>query len=159
MDGSGRLARHARKECIWLASGQTCNKRTLPIGSRVRVVTSIDRVHYYSIIHMPSNESRYYHVVFPKYYYNSSINVLPIYCIVFDVHDTLQEHSVKFKNIPGYWNKKKIKFKNISAICGDLASAISGYAYATAVTAHVTHWQLAGSPLQNIYQSQSNCLN
>ena len=31
MDGSGRVARHAKKECIWLASGQTCARL---IGSR-----------------------------------------------------------------------------------------------------------------------------
>ena len=43
----------------------------------------------------------------------------------------LQEHSVNFKNIPGYSNEK-FNFKTISTTCGDLAPAISGYACAAA---------------------------
>jgi len=69
-----------------------------------------------------------------------------------DVHDILQEHSVISKNIPEYTNKK---VKNISAICGDLAAAMSGYTYAIAPMPHITQLQLAEIP----FQSQSNCLN
>jgi len=52
---------------------------------------------------------------------------------VFDVHETPQEHSVKFKNIQGYSNEK-FQFKNISATCGNLAPAIYGYAYVATPT-------------------------
>ena len=41
-----------------------------------------------------------------------------------DVHGTIQELSVKFKNIQGYSNEK---FKNISATYGNLAPAMFGY--------------------------------
>ena len=56
MDGSGWVARHEKKECISLASGQTCTERVHPIGSRVRVATSSN--------HIPSTESCYHHVFF-----------------------------------------------------------------------------------------------
>ena len=71
--------------------------------------------------------------------------------IMFDVHETPQEHSVKFKNIPGYSNEK-FQFKNISATRGNLAPAIYGYAYDA--TPHIIHRQLTESPHQNSSQCQ-----
>ena len=44
MDGSGRVARRAKKECISLASAQTCNESAGLIGSCVRVATPSVRV-------------------------------------------------------------------------------------------------------------------
>ena len=72
--------------------------------------------------------------------------------IVLDVHDTLQEHSVKPKSIPGYSNEK-FKFKNISAICADLAPLRPKLLAGNLVL------NIAENPLQNSPQSHLNCLN
>ena len=60
---------------------------------------------------------------------------------MFDVHESLQEHSVKFKYIPGYSNEK-FKFKKISV-------TVATWPWPYPAVAHVTHRQLAESPLQN----------
>jgi len=82
----------AKKECIWLASGQACNER-----ERVWLAHMFERS-CLLLVHTPSSESCYCHVIFTKYYYNSFIDISPLLWLMF---------TTLFKNIQ--WNLRTFK--------------------------------------------------
>ena len=104
------------------------------------------------LVHVPSTESCYRHIVSAKYYYNTFVDVSPLLFLMF---------MTLFKNIQ--WNSRTFQYtrtQNSRTFRRPVATwPRQSPITPTAATAHVTRRQLAKSPLQNNSQHQSNCLN
>ena len=92
-DGSGRIARQAKKECIMIGEWPDMQREC---ASDWLICSSEDIERSCSLlVHVPSSESCYRIVVSAKYYYYTLVDVSPLLCLMF---------MTLFKNIQ--WNSR-----------------------------------------------------
>ena len=91
MDGSGQVARHRKSASDWLMWRL---RATVFVNSSSHLVNHVAAM-----------------------LFSQNITIIQIATTMRDVHETLQEHSVKFKNILGFSNEK---FQEHLATCGGI---------------------------------------